>query len=132
MTIDISTLSLDQLKRAVALKEQIAALESQLAGLLGGAKATVTAPAPGKRSLSAATRAKMAAGRPGRSGSCQDRSEAQTQTQCGREGQDHCWNQSPVGEDPCRESRTHPRQVHQQGRGEGEAEDQCRSETANG
>ena len=62
MQIDLSTLSLDQLKRAVALKEQIAALESELAGVLGASKpAAVAAPAPGKRSLSDATKAKMRA-----------------------------------------------------------------------
>ena len=61
MAIDICTLSLEQLKRAVAIKEQIAAFESELASLLGGSKTVVAAPAPGKRSLSAATRAKMAA-----------------------------------------------------------------------
>ena len=61
MTIDISNLSLDQLKRAVAIKEQIEALESELAGLLGAPKPAAAAPVPGKRSLSAATRAKMAA-----------------------------------------------------------------------
>ena len=59
MTIELSTLSLDQLKRAVAIKEQITALESELAGFLGGSKANVAAPAPGKRSLSEATKAKM-------------------------------------------------------------------------
>ena len=62
MTINLSTLSLDQLKRAVVLKEQIAALESELAGFLGGSQpAAVAAPAPGKRSLSEATKAKMRA-----------------------------------------------------------------------
>jgi len=59
MTIDISTLSLNQLKHAVAIKEQIEALESELAGLLGAPKPA--AAATGKRTLSAATRAKMAA-----------------------------------------------------------------------
>ena len=38
MIIDLSTLSLAQLKRAVALKEQIATLKSELAGLLGGSQ----------------------------------------------------------------------------------------------
>ena len=62
MTIDLSILSLDQLKRAVALKEQIAALESELAGVLSAPKpVAVAAPAPGKRSLSEATKAKMRA-----------------------------------------------------------------------
>ena len=60
MIIDLSTLSLDQLKRVVAVKEQIEALESKLAGLLGAPNPAATV-APGKRSLSAATRAKMAA-----------------------------------------------------------------------
>jgi hypothetical protein len=39
------SLSLDQLKQAVQLKEQIAALESELAAILGGA-APASAPAP--------------------------------------------------------------------------------------
>ena len=35
-------MSLDQLKQAIALKEQIAALETQLAGIMGGAAETPT------------------------------------------------------------------------------------------
>ena len=61
MAIDISTLSLAQLKRAVALKEQIVALESELAGLLGAPQPAAAPVGPGKRTMSAATRANMAA-----------------------------------------------------------------------
>ena len=61
MTIDINTLSLEQLKRAVGLKEQISALEAELAGLLGAPRSAAAVAIPGKRTLSAETRAKMAA-----------------------------------------------------------------------
>ena len=61
MTIDINTLSLEQLKRAVGLKEQISALEAELAGLLGAPRPAAAAAIPGKRTLSAETKAKMAA-----------------------------------------------------------------------
>ncbi len=55
-----NSLSLDQLKQAVHLKEQIAALEGELAGILGGAAPATTAAAmvprrrgrpPGKRTV---------------------------------------------------------------------------------
>ena len=42
MTNPLSAVSLDQLKQAIALKEQIAALETQLAGIMGGAAETPT------------------------------------------------------------------------------------------
>lgn len=63
MAIDINNLSLGQLKRAVAIKEQIETLQTELAGLLGTPQpaAAAAAAVPGKRTLSAATRAKMAA-----------------------------------------------------------------------
>ena len=60
------TPSLDQLKRAIAITEQIDALQSQLAAVLGGsAPAAVSAAAPaktrkGKRTVSPEARAKMA------------------------------------------------------------------------
>ena len=61
-----NTPSLDQLKRAIAITEQIDALQSQLAAILGGSSsATVPAAAPaktrkGKRTVSPEARAKMA------------------------------------------------------------------------
>ena len=63
MTIDISNLSLDQLKRAVSIKEQIEALGNELAGILGTAPTSSATPSatPGKRFLSEATKAKMRA-----------------------------------------------------------------------
>ena len=60
------TPSLDQLKRAIAITEQIDALQSQLAAVLGGSSsAAVPAAAPaktrkGKRTVSPEARAKMA------------------------------------------------------------------------
>ena len=61
-----NTPSLDQLKRAIAITEQIDALQSQLAALLGGSSpVAVKAAAPakarkGKRTVSPEARAKMA------------------------------------------------------------------------
>jgi hypothetical protein len=45
----MSALSLDQLKQAVYLKEQIAALEKELAAILGGAATASIIPAPASR-----------------------------------------------------------------------------------
>ena len=55
MTNNLASLSIDQLRRAIALKEQIEALAGELKGVLGGR--------PGRRGKvrSAATRARMAA-----------------------------------------------------------------------
>ena len=58
MAIDISNLSLDQLKRAVTLKEQIVALGNELAVILGTSNPALVS---GKRFLSEATKAKMRA-----------------------------------------------------------------------
>lgn len=55
----MNSLSADQLRRAAAIKEQIDALESELAAILGG-----SAPARGaggKRTMSASARARIAA-----------------------------------------------------------------------
>jgi hypothetical protein len=54
MTNSLSALSLDQLKQAVQLRERIATLENELAGILGGevstsAAPTTTAPVPRRR-----------------------------------------------------------------------------------
>jgi hypothetical protein len=61
----MSTPTLETLKAAIAVKEQIAALERKLAALLGGSSlAVVKAPAPaikGRRKMSAAARAKIGA-----------------------------------------------------------------------
>lgn len=63
MAINIATLSLAQLKRAVTIKEQIAALENELAAILGEAplKASPPTKAPRRGTISAAGRAKIAA-----------------------------------------------------------------------
>jgi hypothetical protein len=64
MTNSLSAVSLDQLKQAIQLREQIAALEIELTGILGGAVSTPVAPTgtsvvpprrgrpPGKRAIS--------------------------------------------------------------------------------
>jgi hypothetical protein len=57
-----TSLSTDQLRRAISLKEQIAALETQLSQVVGAsAPAAPTAKRPGSGKRSAATRARMAA-----------------------------------------------------------------------
>ena len=61
---NLSDLSVEQLRKAVQIKEQIAALEGQLAGLLGGksvSTSTAVAAPSGRRGMSAAARAKIAA-----------------------------------------------------------------------
>ena len=60
----MSTPSLDQLKRAIVISEQIETLQSELAGLFGGQSAPVKATPPkaakpGKRTMSPETIAKM-------------------------------------------------------------------------
>ncbi len=55
-----SNLSLDQLKRAVLIKEQLTNLENQLSSLLGG-KAPAAAPAVKPGGMSAAAKAKLSA-----------------------------------------------------------------------
>ena len=58
----LASLSVDQVRRAISLKEQIAALEAQLKQILGApAPATLPAKRPGRRKRSAATKARMAA-----------------------------------------------------------------------
>ena len=62
----LSTLSVPQLKQAIALREQIDTLESQFAQVLAQSTAVTQAEAPtvkghrGKRTMSAAARAKIA------------------------------------------------------------------------
>lgn len=59
---ELSTLSVTQLKRAIALKEQIATLENELNSLSKPSAATSsTAAAPQKKVMSASARAKIAA-----------------------------------------------------------------------
>jgi hypothetical protein len=60
MNIQLSSLTAIQLRRAVGLKEQIDALNKELASILG-APAPVSAKPPKKRKMSAAGRAKIAA-----------------------------------------------------------------------
>ncbi|MHB8522253.1 MAG: hypothetical protein ACYDH9_16050 [Limisphaerales bacterium] len=55
------TLSLHDLKRAVALKEQIDALQAQLTHLLGGTGGQAATPSGKKRTMSASARARIAA-----------------------------------------------------------------------
>ena len=58
----LANLSIEQLRRAISLKEQIAALEAQLNQVFGApAPAAPTSKRPGSGKRSAATRAKMAA-----------------------------------------------------------------------
>jgi hypothetical protein len=66
MTNTLSSLSVTQLQNVIRIKEQIEALEKQLAAVVGGSVSApapvVSAPAkPQKRFVSAATRAKMSA-----------------------------------------------------------------------
>ncbi len=56
MTNNLASLSIEQLRRAVALKEQIEALAGELRGVLGSPPIK-----RGRRTRSAATRARMAA-----------------------------------------------------------------------
>jgi hypothetical protein len=56
MTNNLASLSIDQLRRAIALKEQIEQLADELKGVLGSAPIK-----RGRRTRSAATRARMAA-----------------------------------------------------------------------
>jgi hypothetical protein len=56
----LNTLTVQQLKRAVAIKERIARLEKELAGLLGVSQPN-TAKTPRRRKMSAAGRARIAA-----------------------------------------------------------------------
>jgi hypothetical protein len=60
MSITLSSLSSDQLRRAADLKEQIEALNKELASFLG-APASIPAKAPKRRGMSAAGRAAVAA-----------------------------------------------------------------------
>jgi len=65
MTNSLGSLSVTQLKQAITIKEQIEALESELASVLGGAApAAVSAPSRAgrkKRRMSAAARARISA-----------------------------------------------------------------------
>jgi hypothetical protein len=56
MSKDLSSLSIQQLKRAVILKEKIARLNKELAALVGDAEAATDKPAK-KRKMTAAGRA---------------------------------------------------------------------------
>jgi len=60
MSIQLSSLTSAQLRRAAGLKEKIDALNKKLASILGGS-APAPAKAPKKRRMSAAGRAKIAA-----------------------------------------------------------------------
>ena len=54
-------LTTTQLKQAVQIREQIESLQEKLDALLGGTAPAASAPAKSKRTMSAATRKKMAA-----------------------------------------------------------------------
>jgi hypothetical protein len=58
----ITSLTSQQLRQAASIKEQIAALEKQLTGIVG----TDTQPKSGRKTMSAAARAKIAAGQKAR------------------------------------------------------------------
>ena len=60
MSITLSSLSSEQLRRAADLQEEIEALNTELASILG-APASIPAKAPKKRGMSAAGRARIAA-----------------------------------------------------------------------
>jgi hypothetical protein len=57
----LSSLSVAQLRRAVAIKQQIASLEQELAGVLGAASASRAGAPKRKIHMSAAARARIAA-----------------------------------------------------------------------
>ena len=57
--MNIANLSIEQLKRAVAIREQIAALEAEMNSMN---EALVLAAKPGRRRMSAAARGRIAAG----------------------------------------------------------------------
>jgi len=61
--MNIQSLSLEQLKQVISIKEQISSLEQKLAKLLGTGAATVAAPAAkkGRGKMSAAAKAKISA-----------------------------------------------------------------------
>ena len=61
MTTPLTTVSVQQLRRAIAIKEQIQSLENELVNLDGAAPATAPRAPRKKTTRSAATRAKMAA-----------------------------------------------------------------------
>ena len=61
MSIISTTISVQQLKRAIAVREQIETLEQELAAILGETPATSTAGHGGRRKMSAAARAKIGA-----------------------------------------------------------------------
>src|ERR1700685_625391 len=61
MTIDLSSISVAVLKRAVEIKGSIESLTHELASILGGSAPKPDTKAPKKRKMSAASRAKIAA-----------------------------------------------------------------------
>ena len=61
MTIDLSSISVAVLKRAVEIKGSIESLTHELASILGGSAPASTAKASKRRKMSAAARAKIAA-----------------------------------------------------------------------
>jgi hypothetical protein len=61
MTIDLSSISVVVLKRAVEIKGSIESLTHELASILGGTAPASASKAPQKRKMSAASRAKIAA-----------------------------------------------------------------------
>ncbi len=61
MTTSLATLTIEQLRRAIAIKEQIETLQRQFESLFGAAAPAAEAPVTRKRGMSAAGRARIAA-----------------------------------------------------------------------
>jgi hypothetical protein len=59
MSNDLSTITSNQLRRAIVIKERIEALTSELDDILGSSGAANSESAPKKRKMSAAARARM-------------------------------------------------------------------------
>ena len=61
MTTSLTAISVDQLRRAIVIKEQIESLQKQLDSLFGASAPAAAPTVPKKRGMSAAGRARVAA-----------------------------------------------------------------------
>jgi hypothetical protein len=75
--MNLLDLTVNQLKRAAAIKEQIEALNQELRSILGGAATSGAAP---KRTMSAATKGKIAAAQKARSSANLRRAKSATKS----------------------------------------------------